>query len=103
MSINKRAKIEIGFDLASLIVGANGVGRLVVVQVREGFAVCEYALQLHITEQLAQLFQWRHLRCTSRDLRGSRVNVDGAAQNRDQSKHPSRRRLAPAQWRVVGE
>src|SRR6516225_2463714 len=90
MLMNECAKIKTGFDLAGLIISENCVRRFVKVQVSEGFAIREYALQLHISKQLAQLFRRRYLRCTGRDLRAGRVGIDGSAvQKNDKSEQSS--------------
>ena len=74
MLTNECAKIKAGFDFAGVIMlGGSSM------QVSEGFAIREYAFQLHISEQLAQLLRRRCLRCTGRDLRAGRVGIDGAA------------------------
>ena len=96
MLMNERAKIKTGLDFAGVIISKNCVGWLVKVQVSEGFAVREYALQLHISEQLAQLFRRRYLRCTGRDLRAGRVGIDDAAQN---SNHSDETRSRPLEQR----
>jgi len=76
MLTNECAKIKAGFDFAGVIMlGGSSM------QVSEGFALREYAFQLHISEQLAQLFRRRYLRCTGRDLRAGRAGIDDAAQN----------------------
>jgi hypothetical protein len=90
MSMNECAEIEAGFVLARLVVGKNSVRRLVGDQVRKGLAVPEYALELHLLEQLAQLLRRRHLRCTRRGLRRCRAGTYGTAQNNDKNQHASR-------------
>jgi hypothetical protein len=94
--MNERTEIEAGFILARLVVGKNRVRRLVGYQVHKGLAVLEYALELHLLEQLAQLLRRRHLRCTRRGLRRCRAGTDGTAQNNDKSERASRSCLARA-------